>query len=456
MTVVMKTFEVGGRYYVYDRNYDVIINLEESDYYSLKGNDSEKRNWIISKYQKRDFLSKSKLKRIEHPANHLIKQYGNSHVSQMILQLTQDCNLRCDYCFYVNPNYLGRNHAQKNMNFELAKKAMNYLIEHSSWKDKITLSFYGGEPLMRFDLIKECIEYMEENVEGREVTYSLTCNGTLLNSKMIEYFIDKNVDLLISLDGDKSSHDKHRVFPNGEGSFDIILGKVRKLKKKYPDYFENVFFNTVISPDMDFKCVREYYETDDVLGSTKYMATTLQDNYVDDTPKYGDNYFKDSDYGFFKVLLFFIGRLELKDIAVIYRSEINLIEKTINQLHSYFVLSEEGHHGGPCIAGSKRLFVDVAGNFYPCERVSENSEVMKIGNLTNGVEIDKVKNLINVGNVSKEQCLTCWAFNHCKICPASADDLTQLTNEKKRKECKQTKENVLSLFKDICIVRQFK
>lgn len=456
MSIVYKAFSCGNKFYVYDRNRDSIIAISPEEYEILMGDDKNAKENLIAKYQNKGYLEESYLKRIENPASFYLDVYKDRLVSQLVLQVTQDCNLRCDYCFYVSEKYLGRKFSQKNMDFDLAKRALDYFIEHSASNDEIIVAFYGGEPLLRLDLIKKCIAYMEEKVQDREVKYAMTTNGTLLSLEIAKYLYEKNINLMISLDGTRDNHNKHRVFANGKGSFDIVMKNIGIIKRELPEFFRYIHFNSVISPDSSYKCVREYFEYDDILKDSLFSTSLLQDNYMDDKPIYDDKLFIDLSYGELKALLYFVGRLELNDISLAFRGSVHSIEKMKSSMQEHNMLPEISHHGGPCIAGSKRLFVDISGRFFPCERVSEDSTIMNIGNIDNGVSKEKVDYLINVGKISEEKCLKCWAFNYCKMCPSDADDLTKLNINKKLQKCKSNKRAILHDMKNICMINQTK
>lgn len=457
MSIVYKLFRSGDKCYVYDRNRDAIINIGEEDYQALSKTDSEEKQNIIAKYQSKGFLLESYLKSIEHPATFFLEAYKERHITEMILQVTQDCNLRCGYCFYVNEEYLGRKYAHKNMSFEVAEKAMDYYIGHST-NQEMTLAFYGGEPLLRMDLVKHCITYMGEKVKDREVKFVFTTNGTLLTLDIARYFCDKNVSIMISLDGTRDNHNVHRVFSDGSGSFDIIMKNLRRIKDELPGLFDRIHFNCVVTPKTDYKEVREYFEYDELLKDSLFSAAMLQDNYVKDEhkPIYDDKLYVDMNYGTLKAMLYFMGRLEMNDISLLFRGEIHNINKALDSLQSSKQLPEISHHGGPCIAGSKRLFVDIAGRFFPCERVSEDSKIMNIGTIKEGVSVTKVDYLINVGKISAEKCLNCWIFHHCKICPSEADNLEVLDEKKKFVKCRSAQYSVLSTMQNICMIKQLR
>lgn len=127
------------------------------------------------------------------------------------LQITQNCNLRCAYCPYTENNGDDRLHSNKKMTRQTAYSAINYLQEHSIDSEVLVVGFYGGEPLLEFDLIKEVVEYTEKRFIGKQVIFSITTNATLLDEKKLSFFNKHNVMLMVSLDGPQKVNDNGRV-----------------------------------------------------------------------------------------------------------------------------------------------------------------------------------------------------------------------------------------------------
>ena len=160
--IVFKTIKTPKEYYVYDRNTNKLLRISQLEYDQLseveKGNRDFDDFVHKEKFQSRGFLKDNVVERIEHPELNLLEHYVSHRIHQLVLQVTQNCNLRCDYCVYSG-NYDNRTHSNKVMSFDIAKKAMDYLILHSDELDEIVIGFYGGEPLLNFELIKKCVEY---------------------------------------------------------------------------------------------------------------------------------------------------------------------------------------------------------------------------------------------------------------------------------------------------------
>ena len=192
------------------------------------------------------------LEKIEHPDTELLKHSLQSKMQYIILQVTQECNLRCKYCVYGG-GYENRTHAHEFMTWDLAQKSLDYFLEHSGQMEELTVGFYGGEPMLQMDLIKKCVAYMEMRVPDRRVGYTMTTNGTLLTVERAKYLLEKDFNVVISLDGAKEDHDKNRVFKDsGKGSFEVIMKNLNEIKKECPEFLKKVSFNTVLNSNCDF------------------------------------------------------------------------------------------------------------------------------------------------------------------------------------------------------------
>ena len=117
-------------------------------------------------------------------------------------------------------------------------------------------------------------------------------------------------------------------------------------------------------------------------------------------------------------------------------------------------LGETEHPGGPCLPGIQRLFVDVNGQLYPCEKVNEESELMNIGTLDKGFFLDKSLNILNIGKLTKEECKSCWAFRFCKICAVAADDTTELSRKKKLEHCERIKVDIYNMMRNYTMLKE--
>lgn len=460
ITPFIHHFKTANCYYVYDVNTNAILKLDEIVYKSLLYEKDIKHcnnevQICIKALKSQGYLSSNRLKKIQHPDDDLIPFYLNSSLKSLTLQVTQMCNLRCSYCIYSG-NFSNRTHSPRKMTLETALKAINFYIKRSTDEEKLNFGFYGGEPLLEFDFIKKVIEYIEKVCEGKEITYNLTTNATLLNEDIIYFFEKHNVNLMISIDGPKEIHDKNRLKADCSSSYNDVLKNIKIINKKFPSYAKKVMLNCVLDPRNNFGCISEFFANcEDVKDFYSNFSNISNEYIINDIYDVSEEYMQSYKYEVFKMFLSKINRLDKQYVSKIVELYYENIKQTmLNCRVVGLSRGEFGHHGGPCIAGAQRLFVDTEGNFYPCEKVSESSKVMQIGNLDKGFDIEKVRTLINIGKLTEEECKDCWASKFCYLCALFADDINGLSRERKLKYCKEVKENVEELLKDYCLLKE--
>ena len=458
--VVIKTFKTPLGYYVYDRETNSLLSVDEGAYYAFEriasGNDTEEDRKILSQYQKKGFCNETGLKEIRNNHVDVIDYHLKNKVKKITLQVTQNCNLRCGYCSYSG-KYEQRTHTNNKMSFELMKKSVDFLMEHSvDVLEPVNIGFYGGEPLLEFENIKKIIAYIGEEYPDKQIVYSMTTNGTLLNDSVLEFLTDHTFNIMISLDGPKEIHNQQRVFADGRGSFDTVMNNIRHVKEQYPKIFSSLSFNTVIAPESDYKCVHDFFNAKDVFEEDNSMSFGVVNPYNSkDSIRYDDKYYISSNYENVKILFSKLGIYNPDKTSKMLRSSFNKIRLFHDKLGKSVKMSHRGHPGGPCIPGVLRPFVDVNGNIFPCERVSEASNVMKIGHIDTGYEVEKIKKLLNIGEVTADECKKCWNFIHCGICGAAMDDLNELSRDKKLRECGWQKMDTLNKMKTICLLKEY-
>ena len=457
-------FKTPGGYYLYDVNTNSILNVKKSVYDSLKESNANTNvimrmdNDIceIKGMKERGFLSEKRIKVVSHSATETLKYHLNNKLKLLILQVTQQCNLRCGYCVYSG-NYFNRGHSNKRMDFDTAKKGIDFLIHNSRDTDSIGIGFYGGEPLLEFDLMKKCINYALSAAEGKDVTFNFTTNGTLLSKEIIEFLSLYNINIIISLDGPVEIHDKNRKFAsNGCGTFNTINQNLQMIKKDYPEFLNKILFNIVLDKESDFSCINQFFTDYETIKDSMLMVSELAAHYAKSTNKSSEEYNVKIGYEKFKLLLSKVNRLDKELVSKLIEShydvvkKISLGERNINQ-----ELPDKAHHSGPCIPGAQRLFIDVDGKFYPCEKVSELSKNMCIGHIDRGFDIERVEKLLNIGQITSEECKNCWALRFCTICATVIDDTNQLSADTKRSLCKRVREVQEEYFKDYCTLIEF-
>ncbi|HAQ40084.1 MAG TPA: thioether cross-link-forming SCIFF peptide maturase [Clostridiales bacterium] len=350
-------------------------------------------------------------------------------VKAMCLNMTHDCNLRCEYCFASQGSYNGE---RAFLSYETGKKALEFLVKNSGTRRNLEVDFFGGEPLMNFETIKKLVEYGRplEKEYNKHFRFTVTTNGVLLDDEKIDY-INENMDnVVLSIDGRKSVNDRMRKTANEKGSYDVIVNNFKNFvsKRMDKDYFARGTFtayNTDFSEDV--KHMRELgfdkISVEPVVAKPeeKYALKeehldVLKSEYEKLARFYIDSY-KDSDRRF----QFFHFNIELDGGPCIYKRSIG------------------------CGAGTEYIAVTPTGDFYPCHQFVGQEEFI-IGNVDDGITNDDVVNKFrNVSVNEKPVCKDCWAKYYCSGgCHANAYNFNKNFDtpysvgcelEKKRIEC---------------------
>lgn len=459
---LVKLFKTRAKSYMYDTNKNSILNINDKQYNFLenciKSNiDDYIKEEETNKLYEEGFLSSNRVKEIAHSENELLSFHLESNVKMLILQVTQQCNFRCEYCIFSG-GYLNRNHSNKKMSISMALKGIDFLINHSKNHNKIFISFYGGEPLLEFNFIKQCIEYAEKEAEGKKVLFSMTTNGSLLTDEIVEFLYKHDVALTISLDGPKEVHDIHRKFAsNNCGSFDKVINNFINIEKKFPDYIKKLNFNAVIDTKNSFSRIDKFFLNNEIVKDIHLTSGLISYKYKkNNTKMYDEDYYLKRNYEFFRILYSIIRKKDTSNCSRIVMEQYKNLLQYSQNLMPRKMLPEKIHPSGPCIPGVQRLFMNADGFFFPCEKVSESSEIGKLGDIDTGFDIAKVRNVLNIGKVNGEACKNCWAIRFCNICVARLDTTEKEISQEKREEfCKSVKANVEENFKDYCVLKEF-
>lgn len=460
MNIIYKTIKTKDRYYVYDRNTNRILAINENDYNDLldQENKSDKLfdSFFINKFQDKGFLLENQLEIVENPltkySEHIVKHYKE----QLILQVTQRCNLRCEYCIYSEKGaYHNRKHSDCDMSIELAEKAIDMYLNTSDEAPDRVISFYGGEPLLRLELIKHCVKYAKEKSIGKRVRFAMTTNGTLLTLNIARFLADNNFEVLISLDGSREEHNTYRKFANGEGSFDTIMSNLRNIRIELPFFFKTIHFNTVLNPNHNYENIKEYFHNNEVVADATLMHTLVEENDFGTNINFKKEFMRSREYDHFLLLLHMLDNYSFHSLDKFVILRKILISRKHEQLMTGGYIGKMNHPSGPCIPGSRRIFVNVRGDLYPCEKVSENCEQERIGNIETGLDIEKINNILNIGKLTENECKKCWAFHFCNMCCNKAERDNVLCREARLSHCQNARESAYYDLREICVLKEF-
>ena len=328
----------------------------------------------------------------------------NEDIKALCLHVAHTCNLTCSYCFARQGNFQGTDAL---MSLEVGKKAIDFLVSHSGKRHNLEVDFFGGEPLLNWDVVKGIVAYARsiEKEAEKNFRFTLTTNGVGITDEVIDFCNDEMNNVVLSLDGRKEVHDRFRTFPSGRGSYDDIVPKFQKFVKKRGD--------------------KSYY---------------MRGTYT----KYNADFFEDiihmADLGFTELSMEPVVTspddpcaLSEDDLPVIFtqyeKLALEMIKRTKNGNPFTFYHYMLDFDGGPCIykrisgcgAGTEYLAVTPWGDLYPCHQFVNDPEYL-MGNLDEGVtNIEAKEEFRGCNSYSRAECRDCFARLYCSGgCSANA------------------------------------
>lgn len=351
------------------------------------------------------------------------KEYINKiPFSQMVLIVTEDCNIRCKYCIYSDNYPHMKTYSSTSMSFDIAKQALDYYIklhkerERNGLTKDPAISFFGGEPFMQYKLIKDVVEYCKLN--DFNANFFITTNGTIMNEEITDLIINNNVYVTFSLDGNKENHNRNRVFANNRGSFDLVIQNITQLQNEKAK-------NNIIQPIMFNCCYDNYTDLCDVFNFFEQNNNLFEPYYLmfSQIFKYNTSYYESESVK---------EEYEQKDKNALSKSlkiiKDHFIDNSIkgvrnsNNLITMFLPYYNIHHrnkgysdvfNGSCTTGSK-IAVDPKGEFYVCDRMCQSHS---IGNIKTGIDINKINQIREKFFLAiKETCIECPLNRLCNIC----------------------------------------
>jgi uncharacterized protein len=373
-----------------------------------------------------------------------IKHNLSTQLSRLVLNITEQCNMRCKYCSYSGKYPYERVHQNQHMTLETAKKAVDFYLLHSCQDPGQIIGFYGGEPLLNFNVIRGIVYYTADISKKKNVYFKIETNGTLLNQNIIDFFIENNFIISISLDGPREIHDQNRILKNGRGSFDTVIRKLTMIKNRDKDYYNRYvrFMITIVQPDT-FLEVEQFFSSFDLM--TEQIPTVT---YVDS---------KDTTF-FRSIDSVELWKLKIKNEQNKLKNELYQLlinggsakGKPVMELFDLFLIAIVTRSLSPlsdvycppriCVPGLVELFVNVKGKFFICESFGEH---FCIGDVNNGFDFDAIFKLLETWrSLNETECLNCWALRLCKLCWVHARKGDELALERMRKSCKNMRESL--------------
>lgn len=344
----------------------------------------------------------------------------------LTFEVTDKCNLRCRYCGYgdVYSGYDQR--AGQDLSFENAKGIMDYLFgiwtefAHTTPPRNVVIGFYGGEPLVNFPLVRQIIDYVsQQSIPGVSFSYTMTTNAMLLQKKQMEYIVDHNIQLLLSLDGTEVDN-MLRIDTAGKSSFNRVFNNIKELQRLYPEFFrKQVAFNSVIHSGSDLERILEFFKKE---FDKKPQLSPLNNSSIKDSTQYRQMYRdvnKSIDTsGKSKIIDRRLGYLSPRISGLNYF----LLHLTNESFKDYrHLLYGDGKAvlmpTGTCLPFNKKMFITVNGKILVCERIDHDFAVGQVEHGKVTLDIPKIAELYQeFHNRISGQCRECYMQHSCSQC----------------------------------------
>ncbi len=375
----------------------------------------------------------TRVSRFHTPSFSTVKK-GPVWMSDLVLNVSNACNLRCSYCAYSSyyPSY--RQHNKSLMSIDVARKAIDAFFSYNfsdeellSYPDRrLNIVFYGGEPLINFPVISDSIIYAIANKQNIwDVAFSVSTNLLLLKTNHIRFFTEHGVFLNVSLDGPRLQHNRYRKLPNDNGTYDVVMDRLAAIRQFDPEYFRNkVRVLPTITGASNLPRVCRFF---DRKISTGELPPILTVNFLKDF----DNCAFHNDYPFDKNLFkkrsaFLLDKYKKSKISghrflqgdFLFHYIDDSLSRLSQRIQSVGGLDNEWYTG-TCLPGRK-LFITPDGRIHVCERIND---YFPIGDVLQGIDADRAQRLLHTYFESTPNCGDCWARNLCQMCfAATAED----------------------------------
>src|SRR5690554_268030 len=356
--------------------------------------------------------------------------YNIKHLSQLVFEVTDACNLNCKYC---GLNSLYKNNSErkgKKLPFYKAKLIIDYLFslrERPRNTDyPLNLGFYGGEPLLNMKLIKQIVSYLG-NINFTKATYGMTTNGMLLN-KHLDYLVQDKFQLLISLDGDKFHH-SYRVDHKEKNSFERVVKNIQLIKKEFPEYFkEFVQFNTVLhdrnNVEEVYNFIKKLFDKipfiiplkkvgvhEDRITEFKLMYRSVSESFMQSKNR------KEIEHEMFSIVP------QVSNLNEYIFHNIRNIFHDFNDL-IFDSLSKTTKLTGTCSPFSKKMFIAADGKILQCEKIAHDFVLGQIMNDHVEIDLDSIAEKQNYYiSKCKDQCKRCYFKDNCPQCIYNIQDI---------------------------------
>jgi len=470
-----KLFKTESNFYIYDAGTNKIMRCEPAIFALLERLLSreiqEAVTDFLSTHQWDEFIYASRsLRSVIKSQNVLlttkVKKFGpfdtfeeyaafiHSSLEILCLETTEICNLRCEYCVYSDHIPFKRSHGKRSMDWEVAQRSIDYLKEHSFNSKKIAISFYGGEPLANFPLIRKAVSYALSIFDKKSLSFSISTNGTLLTPKIAQFLYNNDFKVIVSIDGPKEIHDSYRKDIEEKGTFKRAIQGLRFLIDVYGESSKDkIHLNMVYTPPWSSQKLDRMTQLWDEISwlprKTRLHITYPTPGTIISKKFYGIPGKENKnlqEWSFDKFFEKYLSKNDSNPIAdgVMERHMSEFMKRPVYQepLERYSL-------NGCCVPGVRKLFVTVDGTFRLCERI--NSDAPSIGDVYSGLDIGVIKKIYLDAYIKAITpfCSVCWAVGLCTSCYIDIFNKGQIDVNSRSNHCiveKQSLERLLSYY----------
>lgn len=357
-----------------------------------------------------------------------LKNSPKKYFDQLILNVTESCNLACKYCIYSGEYNGERTNKTEHMTFEIAKHGVDIYLEKCG--DTPFVSFYGGEPTLNFDVIKSVVEYALS--KNPKTLFSMTSNFYNTDN-IIEKLSEIGVLITISLDGPKPTHDKYRVSKGDQPTYDKVTKNLEQLLSLHQSSAkERISLNATYFDNEDFNSIIEYFiSLDGKFASLKAGAVERKGLSEDVKEKHNSNYPIIDDLIFYGIQHIHSIAEQKKSPSVL-KGLFDLPLKTIHD-RSTKRMPDLIWLQGSCFPGMRKLFIDTDGQLFTCEKIGRR---YTLGDVWNGFQYSEAEKLIsNFVSIRDNLCSECWLSRLCTPCYVSAKDDSCISKKGLQQTC---------------------
>lgn len=455
-------FETKHNQYFYDTGTGKVFGCESAEFQVLKyltqtSNFKEITSLSLSNDEKNNAIQNIiELMDEEHILQHpqtvkLQKQTGQQALNQLILEITEDCNLRCKYCIYQETSKNFRTFHNVYMTWDVAKKAIDYALSHAD--HILFIGFYGGEPLLNFNLMRKCIDYVELHKENKTIYYSMTSNLTLMSKEIATYLsMLPKLTILCSIDGPEEIHNQYRVTLACDGSFKNTMKGFIHIRDALGGRAADVLsVNSVVCPPYKtekFEQLKHFFDDRTIFP----IGMKFRCSYVNSDSLKDQNLFQNitSLEGFYRLDMYQTDPIKSWAIQGITENDPSLYIRSIEytsleKIQNRFLQTKPSHYisrNGCCNVGVDWLYVTVKGNLKICEKIGSSPSLGSVFTGLNAVTINQqYKTAYDLGLTS---CNDCWAVHLCNICYACCYNENGYDHEKKTQMCHGTRNHIIN------------